>query len=251
MDARSLALRVEEAYLNAWPALRQALLDGWILRFSDGLTRRANSVNPVSPGSNDLQEKIALCERLYRAQALPTVFRLPSIMEPDLDSVLERRGYHSEGETCVLFLDLSASASDRNVGVELLSRPSAEWLSALARCQRQSEQQQSTYRNIIETIAVPLVCAASRSDGKLSSVAYGAIHNGLVCLESVATDAEYRRRGLAQRTISAIFSWAIQQGATGACVQVEAANSPAVALYRGIGFATELYRYHYRREPTA
>lgn len=241
---RSLALQVEEAYLNAWPALRQVLLDGWLLRFSDGLTRRANSVNPISPGSNDLQEKVALCERLYRAQGLPTIFRLPAIIEPDLDSVLERRGYHAEGETCVFFLDLNTYASDRNVGVELLSRPSAEWLSALARCQRQSEQQQSTYRRIIETIAVPLVCAASRSDGTLSSVAYGAIHNGFVCLESVATDAEHRRRGLAQRTISAIFSWAILQ-------QVEAANSPAVALYRGIGFATELYRYHYRREPKA
>ena len=250
MDTRSLALQVEEAYLNAWPALRQVLLDGWLLRFSNGLTRRANSVNPISPGSNDLQEKVALCERLYRAQELPTIFRLPAIMEPDLDSVLERRGYGSEGETCVFFLDLSDLTS-RDVSMELLSRPGAEWLSALARCQKQSEQQQSTYRRIIESVAVPLVCAASPSNGKLSSVAYGAIHNGLVCLESVATDAEHRRRGLAQNTISAILSWAIQQGATGACVQVEAANSPAVALYRGMGFATELYRYHYRREPKA
>ena len=98
MDPRSLALQVEEAYLNAWPAFRQVLLDGWLLRFSDGLTRRANSVNPICPGSNDLQEKIALCERLYRAQKLPTIFRLPAIMEPDLDSVLERRGYHAEGK---------------------------------------------------------------------------------------------------------------------------------------------------------
>ena len=42
--------------------------------------------------------------------------------------------------------------------------------------------------------------------------------------------------------------WARDSGATGACLEVEAANAPARALYAGFGLA-ELYRYHYRREP--
>ena len=36
-----LAWRIEEACWNAFPSLRQVLLGNWLMRFSEGLTRRA------------------------------------------------------------------------------------------------------------------------------------------------------------------------------------------------------------------
>ena len=69
---------VQEACLNGWPALRELVFDGWLLRFSGGYTRRANSVHPLSPGMQPLDEKIQYCEALYAAQGLPTLFCIPS-----------------------------------------------------------------------------------------------------------------------------------------------------------------------------
>jgi N-acetylglutamate synthase len=62
------------------------------------------------------------------------------------------------------------------------------------------------------------------------------------------TDPRRRRRGYAQRIIATLASWAREQGATAACLEVEAANAAAVALYHRLGFR-EIYRYHYRRQP--
>jgi N-acetylglutamate synthase len=89
MTAAGLEWRVEETCLNAWPAPRQVLLDGWVLRFSEGLTRRANSANPLRGPRETGDGLIAGCEALYQRRQLPTIFRLPSIIDPDLDERLD------------------------------------------------------------------------------------------------------------------------------------------------------------------
>ena len=50
---------IEEAGLNAWPAHQQTLYDGWVLRFADGYTKRANSANSVYRSTLALAGKIA------------------------------------------------------------------------------------------------------------------------------------------------------------------------------------------------
>jgi ribosomal protein S18 acetylase RimI-like enzyme len=64
----------------------------------------------------------------------------------------------------------------------------------------------------------------------------------------VATDATVRRRGYSRACVAAILGWAMrEESAIGACLQVVAANGPAIALYEELGFDRELYRYHYRK----
>jgi ribosomal protein S18 acetylase RimI-like enzyme len=66
-------------------------------------------------------------------------------------------------------------------------------------------------------------------------------------IESVVTHLEHRQRGYGGQTIGYLLDWAKRSGAVGACLQVRADNIPARALYRALGFKTELYQYHYRR----
>ncbi len=242
---------VQEAALNGWPALREIVFDGWLLRFADGHTRRANSVHPLWPGTYPLDGKIRHCEAVYAAQGLPTLFCVPSTAPPDLGHALDERGYGPpEDETRLLHMDLARTAPLLPEGVHLdEGLPGDGWLRTLAALQGQSEAAQRTHRKILEALAIPAVFASVPVEGgRLGAIAFGAVHHGMVCVNSVATDPEFRRRGLAQGAISAVLAWARdRKGATGACVPVVAENAPAVALYQGLGFKDEVCRYHYRR----
>jgi len=59
---------IEEFSMKAWSSRHTQLEDGWVLRYADGYTRRANSVCPLYPSKNDPQENIKACERIYREQ---------------------------------------------------------------------------------------------------------------------------------------------------------------------------------------
>ena len=106
-----------------------------------------------------------------------------------------------------------------------------------------------TYRRIVRAIAVPTAFAGLRIDGRLAALAYGTVGDGLLCYESVVTDPDRRRQGLAWRVIASLAAWGRDQDAHGVCLQVEASNAPARALYDRFGLTTELYRYHYMRQP--
>lgn len=249
MKARNFSWRIEETCFNAFPSLKQVLLGTWLMRFSEGLSRRANSINPLRAEYHDLAAAIATGPPLYRAQRLPTIFRVPSIVDPAVDSELAARGYTAEGESCVLCGAIDSLAAVADSEVQLRASPDSEWLVAMAALQGHTEEQSAIYRRIVGAIAVPARFALLAIDSVPVALAYGALHDGLLCYESVITDPGRRRQGLGYRIIAALAAWARESGAESACLQVEAGNAPALALYHRFGLTTELYRYHYRREP--
>ena len=251
MQDRDLGWRAERALLQAWPALSEQRVDGWVLRFGDGLTRRANSANPVTPEHGDIDRTITQVETRYRTGGLPAIFRVPSLVDTYIERRLDALGYTPEGETRTLFADISSLDARPDQGVILSAAPSANWLRALTLLQGHDDNAANVYARIVEAITVPAAFAAIKLDGDLRAVAYGAVHDGMLCIESVATDTGYRRRGLAARLLTALFAWGASAGARGVCLQVMTENAPGRALYHRLGLRTELYQYHYRREPGA
>src|SRR5580704_7036706 len=248
MPDAELAWRVEATCFNAFPSLKQAILVGWLLRFSEGLSRRANSANPLEPDHAPPEAVIEAIEKLYRRHGQPAIVRVPSFLER-IDAPLMARAYTSEGESCVLYGKMDGVAAVADPIVELSPHASTEWLAAMATLQGHSAAHRQIYRRIVRAIAVPAAFVGLRIDGRLAALAYGALSDGLLCYESVITDPRRRRHGLARRVIASLAAWGHEEGARGVCLQVEATNAPARALYDRFGLTTELYRYHYLRQP--
>ena len=248
------AWAAEEAAINGFPPLRQVVFDGWLLRFSGSVRRTANSATPLREPCSHLDEVIAAAEMLYRGQGQTTIFRIPSFVSPAIDRQFAERGYTAEGESCIIAgpLDPIVASATPVGGIDdvlLSAGPMPGWLAAMARLQGQSPEYHAVYRRIVGSVILPTAFAELAVDGEPAALAYGTIHRGMLCYESVVTAAHHRRRGLSRRILGALAVWAQQNGATSATLQVEAENTPARALYHSIGMTTELHRYHYRRAP--
>jgi len=252
----ALLRRVEEASLNSWPAPRQTLLDGWVLRFADGYTRRANSVTPLDTPQDSpetLVAKIAACETLYSDQGHSALIRVRSFDQAELTATLGSRGYAPEGLSRVLWmpLDVTARLHETDESVELSEKePGPDWLQTHTRLSGCDVVARS---RVLGALAVPCAFAGARVDGPsspFSSIAFAAVHNHITCLHLVATDPAFRRRGLSHSVISALLTWARRRvQAREASLQVAAENASALALYKNLGFRTELFSYQYYRQP--
>ena len=254
-SSSDLAMRAEEACYAAWPAVRNVALDGWLLRFAGGHTNRANSVSVVVAAQGDPARKAAACEALYAAEGLPTVFRLSTACpEPGLDTVLDARLYGAPfHESLVLHAAQLDLPPDTATGAALSEgRPDEHWLATSARLGGLDAAGTALRARIFDALAVPAAFASVEVDGTVAAQAFGAVKDGLVCLNGVATAPEHRGRGYARRAVAAVLAWASErQDVSGACLQVMADNPPALALYRRLGFTSELSRYHYRSRALA
>ncbi|MGC5011762.1 GNAT family N-acetyltransferase [Streptosporangium sp. DT93] len=90
---------------QAWPAIHRTDADGWVLRASGGVTKRANSVLPLGE-QDDLQAAVERAEGFYAERGLPCVFSIGGGATPGLDGVLEARGYRRVDPTLVMTADL-------------------------------------------------------------------------------------------------------------------------------------------------
>jgi GNAT superfamily N-acetyltransferase len=235
--------RLEELALNAWPAEHQQLLDGWLLRSGGGYTKRANSVTPLYDSALAPGAKIVACEQFYARQSLPCTFRLPSFGPPELDGLLERRGYRRLDRTLVLARELDGA---RPASVESRRETLDRWLEVYSAFQGASPAQRAGHRTILARIAAEPVYLLLHHAGAPVACGLGVFEPGYAGLFDIVVAAERRGQGFGCRTVEALLAWAAERGARQAYLQVVAANLPARRLYASLGFS-ERYHYWYRQ----
>ncbi len=242
---------IEELSMNAWPSLQTMLYDGWVLRFADGYTRRANSINPLYPSHDDVDGKIRTCEDLYRARGLNVVFKMTSAVYPEtLDAVLVGRGYAVDARTSVQTLDLGSVDQAPAPEVTLAETLSDDWLSAFREMSGIPERRGPVLKQMLTAIAPAMCFASIRRGDQVVACGLGVLQAGFVGLYDIITHPQARQQGHGARLVSSILAWARQRGARTAYLQVMLNNLPALRLYSKLGFG-EIYQYWYRVKPAS
>jgi ribosomal protein S18 acetylase RimI-like enzyme len=242
----SLVWRVEQACFNAWPALKQVHFGDWTARFGNGLSRRNNSANPLRPRPEGLERHLADIVAVYRRWSLKPRFRVLSFLPSAIVDRLEAEGFAAEAETLSLFTPMHGISALARPDVEIMASPTPEWIAERSALAGYSPWESQTFAAVVGQMALPSGFATLRDEGEAAAAAFGVVHDGLLCLGGVVTNTEKRGRGLGGRLLSGLIHWGALQGAQAVCLQVQADNAPAVALYRRLGVTIELYRYHYR-----
>jgi len=237
---------IEELSLNAWASLQTMLYDGWVIRFANGYTKRANSINPLYPSNVDVEEKLRFCELLYQSKKLPVVFKMTAAAYPgDLDEKLIQSGYQKESPTSVQMMDLETIDLQAPIEAEIQEYLSAQWLESYCKMSAVSDLNREALRSILTNI-VPSHCFVSlRSNHRVVACGLGVLQSGYVGLFDIVTDKEFRGRGFGEQVVKNILSWGKLNQAKQAYLQVVLNNTPALNLYSKIGFS-ERYQYWYR-----
>jgi len=233
---------------DAWPAPYVTNLDGWALRYGEGVSRRANSVAPwpSTTGGHALIDQIEAAERFYQDRNLPPRFQVSPAAEPDaLDEELSIRGYEIEAPVTLMIADVhdvikntvddapmtqvSGTAPDGwwNLYVEGFNRDASKVISGATDCPQ-------------------FATAIDSSDDTGVGIGLGVLNNaGWLGIFGMWTHPERRSQGIGADMLRALAQATIDNGAIGLYLQVERSNSGAQRLYQRLGFRP-LYGYYYR-----
>lgn len=253
----SAAVRqLETLAANAWPAAHEAALDGWRLRATAGVTRRANSVwpnGPVDPAH--LADHLETVERYYAGHGLPSRYQICAAMQPaDLDDILAARGYSRVAPSLVLvapFGDLierlPALRHFPDFELEVNEEFDDGWFALYSEAEGDAhdDQRAAVRRSILLRIAPPCGFVMLSAGGQPAAVGLGVVEQGWLGLFCVATLPAVRRRGAARAILRTLVLWSQLYDARAAYLQVMEDNLPARGLYAAAGFQVA-YPYHYR-----
>lgn len=239
-----LAEAVEAHGLKAWRPRAEMDLDGWRVRLSGGFSQRQDCVTPQAPGRTGPHEKITWCESFYHARHAPCVVRLTDLYpDASLEAWLQGRGYRAQGLTHVQVCDLDQNLAAPE-GAYFADAPDDRWFDVAMAADKRAALHAETLAFTMSHMPSPKVFTTAGERSGPAAIGCASVEGALMGIFTMRTLPHARRKGLARNVLKGLMAWGRGQGAITAWLQVEAANTAAVALYQAAGFRT-LYNYRY------
>lgn len=235
----------EELSFNSHPSLQTQYYDGWLLRFSNGYTNRANSVNMIYPSTIDIQTKIEECEKRYFEQNLPCVFKVTDGSEATLDSILNDGGYQIVTPTDLMVMDLEDKHFEKRECI-ITGQVTQEWLDTYFSLEKYTNPYTcATATQMLHMIQNDTLYCCIEKAGKSIACASAVIERGYVTIVNVIVDEFHRGNGYGRWLCESLLSEAMKVGVHTAYLQVVQSNHIATNLYEKLGYK-KLYSYWYR-----
>lgn len=246
----------QEYLMNSWPAKHYYFLKGWILRFNDGVTSRANSVFPISYTGTQktLDADITIVEDAYKKYGLPPIFTMHEFHEPkNLKDKLLDRGYHVFDHTRTLGIemenvqvkmnadDLKYSFHDTRVN---------EISAFLSMFTKRNEKEQEIIQQINYRITVPKKCyiLTKHQNDVIGTLFAVLTPQRFLYVGNVLVHPDFRRQNIATNMlIKLINEWGRLKGVKVIWLQVEKNNIGALTLYEKFGME-KIYDYYYMKK---
>jgi GNAT superfamily N-acetyltransferase len=211
-DIRNL----EHAAALAWPGVEHSWVDGWLLRFGHGITRRANSAVPLN-----ISGGVGAVIDWYAARGVAPLVAAP-------DRLLRiPPGAPTDAETVIMTGELGSGAFG---AVDIAGAPDDHWLRLYQR-----EVPVDVLTAVVDgEVAFGLLGEAAVGRAAVTEAPDGTRWVGLSAVHVIE---KARRRGLARDLCAALLAWGGERGATRAYVQVLADNAAASRLYESMGFS--------------
>jgi N-acetylglutamate synthase len=235
--------KIEFASYKSWPAFEQLDYQGWILRFANRATKRANSVNVLTLKTSRLHEAILYCESFFATRSQPTIFRLLSFIEnANLDSELADANYSFVDPSLVLYQNIKFT---RHEIAFPISHDRGLWLETYCNVSGINIESQKTHAEILARIPSPSLFAILEDQNQPVACGLGVIHDQCFGIFDLVTKQQFRNRGYGTSLMRSMISWAKCYGSQHCYLQVTVQNTSAIRLYEKLGYRY-LYHYWYR-----
>ena len=250
-----LLSRVEDACLNASAPPSQWWIDGWLVRTLPGKARRARSVQALMPGVLPLDERLAAAEAACARTGVPLIFRITPFTRPDsLPAALQQLGFVAVDPTLVLVAPSLPAGPPPAVPAALRLEPldGEAFADAVGALRGSPPEHRHSHALRLAHSPAPYRGLALRrvADGAVMACGQVAMEPPLAGMYDIYTHPDARNQGLARLLCEHLLSLGASLGGTMGYLQVDAANPPALAVYRRLGFV-DGYGYHYLERPSA
>ncbi|QNK70329.1 GNAT family N-acetyltransferase [Variovorax sp. PAMC26660] len=225
-------------------------LDGWLLPFDGGTVKRARSAVPLHRGTVDHSTLDRIEDRYDSRQVAPALRLADATCFDGLRTELERRHYADDNPTCVQVGSAQRMRQVVAAGGALADvdrAPDDAWAALFLG--EGFDPVDGAHRVRMLARAKGSLYASVREGGKTLAAGAMAFGHGWASVHGMRTDLAHRGRGLAGRVLAGLAQAALSNGFERVFLQVDAANQPALALYRRAGFETRWqYRYWQRQQ---
>lgn len=240
---------LEERLVNAWPSFEIEIAAGWMLRFAEGYSKRANAATPLVPGAQVDPALIDHILRAFTARGVAPCFRLTGLEDRRCEEVLAARGLVEFDPSLCLTAPLGPELlADPSVAVRGVATPA--WVAAAAASYGGEKANADRLGRIVGAIRQPAAFATLSLDGEDAAWGLAVAERGHVGLYDIVVAPGLRGLGLGRRLVTSLMAWGRDQGAAQAYLQMRETNEVAAALYASLGFTTA-YRYTHRVLPAA